>query len=291
MGQRADHAPALVGEVDRDQRAEEHALGAEEGPHAELAVIDAGHSVLVGVRRVRVVLEGEAEEAQDRDPQARHDDPDAHEGAGRGDDEAQGDEDREVGRARQVRGTRRRGGDRGRPAPVTVAVLLAPEGVAPVDGRDTREVLDGRRRAGAPLEGATVPGIVPRRRRRPEACHGDDQEQEEGEAQHEGAHRRDEVPERPAGLRRVGVDPPRHADRAQIVLGEEGQVEADEEEPELELSQPLVEPAAGDLGPPVVEPGQEPRQAAADQYVVEVSHHEVAVGLLEVDRRRGVHDP
>src|SRR5215510_2138282 len=35
-------ALALVGEVGADERAEEHALGAEEGPHAHLAMVEPG---------------------------------------------------------------------------------------------------------------------------------------------------------------------------------------------------------------------------------------------------------
>src|SRR5438874_5131407 len=70
-------------------------------------------------------------------------------------------------------------------------------------------------------------------------------------------------------LFRSGVDPPRHADRAQIVLGEEGQVEADEEEPELELSQPLVEPAA-----------------RSEEHTSELSHVEISYAVFCLKKKK-----
>ena len=62
-------------------------------------------------------------------------------------------------------------------------------------------------------------------------------------------------------------------------------------EPEVPQAEALVEQLAGDLRPPVVDAGEEAEDRAAEEHVVEVGHHEVGVGLLQVHRRRGVHDP
>ena len=88
----------------------------------------------------------------------------------------------------------------------------------------------------------------------------------------------------------VGVHPPRHAVEPDEVHREEGQVEADEHQPEVQLAEPLVQHPAEHLGPPVVGAGGQAEDAAAEQHVMEVGDHEVGVGLLQVGRRRGVHD-
>ena len=65
---------------------------------------------------------------------------------------------------------------------------------------------------------------------------------------------------------------------AQEVLHEERGVEADEQQPEVDLAQPLVEHPAGELGPPEVEAGEHREHDRAEDDVVEVRHDEVAVG-------------
>ncbi len=71
---------------------------------------------------------------------------------------------------------------------------------------------------------------------------------------------------------------------------EEGQIEPSEHEPEVELPQPLVQQLAEHLGPPVVGPGGEGEDATAEEHIVEMRHHEIAIRLLQVGRRYGVHD-
>ena len=56
----------------------------------------------------------------------------------------------------------------------------------------------------------------------------------------------------------VGVDAARHAHQAEEVHREEGDVEADEHEPEVQLAEALVHQPPGDLREPVVDPGEEP---------------------------------
>ena len=87
----------------------------------------------------------------------------------------------------------------------------------------------------------------------------------------------------------VGVAP-RHALHAEPVLDQEGGVEADEQHPEVDLAQRLVEHPAGELGPPEVEAGEHREHHGAEHDVVEVRDDEVGVGQVEVQRRAGQDD-
>ena len=70
--------------------------------------------------------------------------------------------------------------------------------------------------------------------------------------------------------------------------GEERDVEPDEHEPEVQLAELLAHQPAGDLGEPVVEPGEQAEQSATEQHVVEVGDDVVGVVLLVVGRHQGV---
>ena len=94
-----------------------------------------------------------------------------------------------------------------------------------------------------------------------------------------------------SGSSSVRVDPPVHPQQAEQVLRLEGDVEADEEEPERQLAQPLVEHPAEDLRPPVEERGEERERRAAHQHVVEVRDDEVRVVRLPVERIRATKIP
>ena len=59
----------------------------------------------------------------------------------------------------------------------------------------------------------------------------------------------------------------------------------------LDLPEPLVEHPPEDLRPPVVEPGEDAEDRAAEEHVVEVRDDEVGVLHLPVDRERGEEDP
>ena len=81
-----------------------------------------------------------------------------------------------------------------------------------------------------------------------------------------------------------------HALDAEPVLDEERRVEADEEHPEVDLAEPLVEHPPGQLGPPEVVAGEHREDHGAEDGVVEVRDDEVAVGQVEVERRAGQDD-
>ena len=75
------------------------------------------------------------------------------------------------------------------------------------------------------------------------------------------------------------------------MLRHEGDVEADEQQPELPFAETLAQPAPEHLGPPVEEAGEDREDHAAEQGVVEVRDDEVAVVHLPVDRKRREVDP
>ena len=175
------------------------------------------------------------------------------------------------------------------PAAMAVTVLLAPERVAPVDRRDFVEVMGRRRRRCPPLQGAPIPRIGGRARPPAEAVSRVHEHDQHAGAQREGADGGDHVPEVPAGSPdRCRCGGACRAPRK--CWGKKARLKPTNISQKCELAQPLVEHPAGDLGPPVVEAGEEAEDAAAEEHVVEVGHDEVGVGLLEVDRRRGVHD-
>ena len=93
----------------------------------------------------------------------------------------------------------------------------------------------------------------------------------------------------PARFRRIGVDAARHAVEPEDVHREERHVEADEEQPEIPLAEPLAQHAAGDLREPVVERAEQREHRAADQHVVEMRDDEERVVHLQVERHRREH--
>ena len=71
------------------------------------------------------------------------------------------------------------------------------------------------------------------------------------------------------------------------MLHQERQVEADEGHPEVQLAQPLIEQTPRHLREPEVDAGVGGEHDHAEQHVVEVRHHEVAVRDVEVQWRAG----
>src|SRR5437762_3454129 len=85
-----------------------------------------------------------------------------------------------------------------------------------------------------------------------------------------------------------GRAPPLRCDQ---VHREEGRVEADERQPEMQLPEPLVVHAAGHLREPVVDPGEDREQRAAEEHIVDVRDDEVRVADVDVDRDGAEVDP
>ena len=83
----------------------------------------------------------------------------------------------------------------------------------------------------------------------------------------------------------------RHALVAQPVLDQEGGVEADEGQPEVHLAEAFVHQPPGHLGKPEVDAAVGGEDDRPEQHVVEVRHHEVGVGDVEIQWRAGQHHP
>ena len=146
------------------------------------------------------------------------------------------------------------------------------------------EVEVRRRGGGLPLESRPAPGVG----RRPLTPHQGVQEiaRHDQEPDHE-----DERTDR-RGLvvggeaLEVVVVAPRHAVAAHHELGEEGEVEADEDQKRRELGPALRVHPPEDLRPPVVDAGKEGDHRAAEHDVVEVGNHKVRVVEVDVGRQR-----
>ena len=156
------------------------------------------------------------------------------------------------------------------------------------DLRDLVEVEDRRRRGDLPLERHRAPRV--RRRDRAEAPARDHvvEEDERRGAEPERRERDEHV--EVGELRQVVGDAARHPLRAEDVHREEGEVEADEREPEVELAEPLVVHPAGHLREPVVDPGEDREDGAAEEHVVDVRDDEVRLAHVDVDRDGAEHD-
>src|SRR5271154_425534 len=136
-------------------------------------------------------------------------------------------------------------------------MLQVPERPTAPDLRDLREFVRRRRRAGGPLEGPRIPGIAPGQRTaeiRPQQVRNKKQHARglKGYADSDN-----EIPDVPAAPRLVGIDSTRHPEHAGNVHEIEGQMESDEEQPEMQLAEALVVHSAGHLREPIVKSGEE----------------------------------
>ena len=122
---------------------------------------------------------------------------------------------------------------------------------------------------------------------RPDVVH----EHQQRQAGHHSADRGDQVERVQTEPGTIGVDAAGHTQQAAEMHREERQVQPDQHEPEVRFAQTFPESPAEHLGPPVVHPREQPEHRAAEQHVVEVRHHEVGIGLLEVGWGRRVHHP
>ena len=119
---------------------------------------------------------------------------------------------------------------------------------------------------------------LPRRRVR----HTFQRERQRRRAEQERPDGRDLIEEREPVRRQVVGDPAGHALEAESMLHEEGHVEPDEHEHEVQPRPSLVEASPEELREPEVDPRAEREDRAAEQHVVEVGYDEVAVVEVEV---------
>src|SRR5438105_3700292 len=130
------------------------------------------------------------------------------------------------------------------------------------DHRDFFVAVEGWRRGDRPFQRRRALAPVIRADPPPEGKgveYDEDEEQRRGIGD-EGADRRDEVPA-PEGVGVFG-DASRHAGQPKEMLWEEGQVDADEGGPEMDLAEGLIVLVPRHLADPVIEPGKQPEYRA-----------------------------
>ena len=171
-------------------------------------------------------------------------------------------------------------------------LLLIPahcaEVVAVADAWRGRKVVVRRRRGALPLEAGSAPRIGGSLLACEQRVNEVDRRDQEAEAHDVGAAGGDVVVDLELGL--VEVVPARHALRTQHELGEEGHVEANEDEPASDLAPELVVHDAEHLRPPVVQAADHRDQRRTHHHVVEVGDHEVGVVQVDVDRHHAEQD-
>ena len=79
----------------------------------------------------------------------------------------------------------------------------------------------------------------------------------------------------------------RHAHIAEDKLWEEGEIKANKDQTAGHLGPELVIHSASDLWPPVVNPCHVTHDCATHHYIVEVRHHEVGIGYMDVEAHSG----
>src|SRR5690625_6213040 len=139
------------------------------------------------------------------------------------------------------------------------------------DSRQRVEVVPRRRARGRPLQGGTeAPGVVDLDLLG--ADMGEDHVEQEGQgrsAHDEGTDRRDLVQPVEVVLREIVHVPARCSDHPEPVLDQEGHVETDGQQPEMDLADALGELVAEHLRPPEIEAREHPEHDRPGHDVVE----------------------
>src|SRR5262245_22297665 len=156
--------------------------------------------------------------------------------------------------------------------------------------RQDLEVVFRRRRGRGPLERPCVPGIIASRLSMPQRPQEIDHQAANAGGLKESPNRRDHIVDFPTAARVIGINAPRHPEDPGYVLRVEGEMKADEEEPEMPQAEFLVQHPAHCFWIPVINGGKESERKTTDQHVMKVRHHEVRVGQLPVERRHRQHN-
>src|SRR5581483_2435674 len=145
------------------------------------------------------------------------------------------------------------------------SLLHVPERITAAHHRDAREVVDGRRRGGRPLERAALPGIagqIAGALTLRNAHHHLSDLQSDAAEDDDGADRCDDE-ERLPGRILVMVHAARRPHQSEDIERHERYVEPDEPAPERRLPERLVQPETENLREPVGEPGHGAEHHAA----------------------------
>src|SRR5438132_2787316 len=170
-------------------------------------------------------------------------------------------------------------------------VLEIPERPPAADDRECREVVGRGRRFRGPLERPRIPGIVPRARALEVGPDQVGNEHQRAEPLEHYADRHQEIPRVPTAPGLVGVYSPRHAEKPGDVHAIERQVEADEEETEVQPAERLAVQPSREFREPVIEGGEYREEDCAHDDVVKVRDDEVRIPEVPIERRGAEHDP
>src|SRR5689334_2962471 len=91
-------------------------------------------------------------------------------------------------------------------------------------------------------------------------------------------------------VRAVGINTTGHAAQSQKMKREERNVETDEEEPEMPLSQRCIGHSPSHLREPEINAGEHGEKSTADQHIVKVRNNKVSIVDLQIDRHGRQHD-
>src|SRR5438132_2470874 len=168
-----------------------------------------------------------------------------------------------------------------------VGMFLVVERATAAYYRQIEEVVNLGRGICIPLESKGIPRVGTGFLTSAQADDDVPEEDHDGDADGESADRGKQVHFIPTEITGIGVDAARHTQQPQDVHGEEGEVEADQHQPELNLSQAFAEQLAGYLGEPVVDACENAQDGAAEEHVMQVRDHEVGIRELVVNRHYG----
>ncbi len=180
------------------------------------------------------------------------------------------------------------------PVHAAIFVLAVEEFVEMAHGRNHVEVVFLRWVGREPLQRTRIPWIDwcgPVVAVRHDDVHN---EQEHTDCQHQRTQRRHKIPEAEIEKALAGARFGPHVHSTWLTLesnhvhGSEREVEPDHHHTEVPTPDPFGQHLAEDLGPPVVEPGEEPQHSTTEEHVVKVCDDVVRVGLLGIRRRNGV---
>src|SRR5665213_684565 len=169
-------------------------------------------------------------------------------------------------------------------------MLQIPEGTPTLHGWNDRKVIGWRRRGRGPFERPCVPRIRPSHFAPAIGPHKIKNETADGDYLKDHAATHNQVPDSPAAVRLIGVDPTRHPENAGYVHEVERKMEADHKKPKMPSAQRLIQHAAGHLGKPIVESSKDGENNCAYQDIVEVRDYEIRCTELPIERRRTQHD-
>src|SRR5579884_1038005 len=163
-------------------------------------------------------------------------------------------------------------------------VLLIIERAARAHNGNRLKVIMWRRRRGIPLQGEGIPGVIASALTAAHTANHIPDEDQNADSDNESANGLQQVHLIPAQVGRIGIDTAAHAEQAEYLHGEEGQVQTDEEEPELYVAQAFAQHPACHLGEPVVDGREDGKDATAEQHIVDVRNDKVGIRHLVVER-------